>query len=51
VQSTIQRNLTPDCRTDVRRSVFLPKQKSRPFAILRIVNPGTLTFEAFGVPS
>jgi peptide/nickel transport system substrate-binding protein len=41
----------PDCQSDVRRSVFLPKQKSLARSILRIVDRRTLTSGAFGVPS
>jgi peptide/nickel transport system substrate-binding protein len=55
VQSTIPRGFDasrlPDCRSNVRRNVFLPKQKSQAPFILRIVDSQTLTSGAFGVPS
>jgi peptide/nickel transport system substrate-binding protein len=51
VQSTIQRAFAPDCRSDVRRSVFLPKQKSQAPSILPIVDSEALTSRAFDVPS
>jgi hypothetical protein len=55
VQSAIPRGFDapgpPDCQSDVRRSVILPKQKSPAPSILRIVDRRTLTSGAFGVPS
>jgi hypothetical protein len=55
VQSAIPRAFAapgpPDCQSDVRRSVFLPKQKSPALSILLIVDSQTLTFGAFDVPS
>jgi peptide/nickel transport system substrate-binding protein len=41
----------PDCQSDVRRSAFLPKQKSQSPSIFRIVDSQTLTSGGFGVPS
>jgi peptide/nickel transport system substrate-binding protein len=41
----------PDCQSNVRRSVFLPKQKSLASSILPIVDSQTLTSGVFGVPS
>jgi peptide/nickel transport system substrate-binding protein len=55
VQSAISRAFAapgpPDCQSDVRRRVILPKQKSLVRSILPIVDRGTLTSGAFGVPS
>jgi peptide/nickel transport system substrate-binding protein len=55
VQSAISRAFDaprpPDCQSNVRRSVFLPKQKSQTLSILRIVDSQTLTSGVFGVPS
>jgi len=55
VQSAIPRAFAaprpPDCQSDVRRSVFLPKQKSPAPSILPIVDRETLTSGAFDVPS
>src|SRR6266404_8961990 len=51
VQSAFGRTLAPDCRSCVRRSVFLLKQKSQASSILLIVDRETLTSGAFGVPS
>jgi hypothetical protein len=39
-----------DCQSDVRRNVFLPKQKSQSPSILLIVDSQTLTSGAFNVP-
>jgi peptide/nickel transport system substrate-binding protein len=41
----------PDCQSNVRRSAFLPKQKSLASSILPIVDSQTLTSGVFGVPS
>jgi peptide/nickel transport system substrate-binding protein len=55
VQSAIPRAFDapwpPDCRSNVRRSVFLPKQKSLALSILPIVDSQPLTSGVFGVPS
>jgi peptide/nickel transport system substrate-binding protein len=55
VQSAIPRRFDapepPNCQSDVRRSVFLPKQKSLAPSILLIVDSQPLTSGAFGVPS
>jgi peptide/nickel transport system substrate-binding protein len=55
VQSAIPRAFDapgpPDCQSNVRRSVFLPKQKSLASSILPIVDSQTLTSGVFGVPS
>jgi peptide/nickel transport system substrate-binding protein len=55
VQSAIPRAFAaprpPDCQSDVRRGVFLPKQKSLAPSILPIVDSQTLTSGVFGVPS
>jgi peptide/nickel transport system substrate-binding protein len=55
VQSAIPRAFAPptppDCQSNVRRSVFLPKQKSFAPSILLIVDSQPLTSGAFGVPS
>jgi len=55
VQSAIPRAFdapgTPDCQSNVRRSLFLPKQKSPATSILPIVDSQTLTSGAFDVPS
>jgi peptide/nickel transport system substrate-binding protein len=55
VQSAIPRAFAapkpPDCQSNVRRSVFLPKQKSPAPSILPIVDSQTLTSGAFDVPS
>jgi peptide/nickel transport system substrate-binding protein len=55
VQSAIPRAFdapgTPDCQSNVRRSVFLPKQKSLAPSILPIVDSQPLTSGAFDVPS
>jgi hypothetical protein len=55
VQSAIPRGFAapglPDCQSDVRRSVFLPKQRSLVLSILLIVDRRTLTSGAFDVPS
>jgi peptide/nickel transport system substrate-binding protein len=41
----------PDCQSNVRRSAFLPKQKSLATSILPIVDSQPLTSGVFGVPS
>jgi len=41
----------PDCRSNVRRTVFLPKQISLARSNLPIVDSQTLTSGVFGVPS
>jgi hypothetical protein len=55
VQSAIPRAFAapglPDCQSDVRRSVFLPKQRSLVLSIQLIVDRRTLTSGAFDVPS
>jgi peptide/nickel transport system substrate-binding protein len=43
--------LAPDCRSNVRRSAFLPKQKSQAPSILPIVDSQALTSGVFDVPS